>query len=186
MSILPKTERRRRRLLFVMFLVLGVGTSGFLLLSAKSDQFNLYHTPSKIAELIKTSEFAKYYTPSKLLVDGKEIQQRVLRVGGMVVEKSLKRIGDGVTVEFVVTDYKHSTKIQYRGILPDMLKEGQAAVAEGLLDANGVLIANKVLAKHDEKYLPPEVAASLKEKGEAQKMGNTASPRVLINPEKRP
>jgi cytochrome c-type biogenesis protein CcmE len=89
----------------------------------------------------------------------------------MVVKGSVKREKDGLTVRFVVTDNAEHTTILYKGILPDLFREGQGIVANGKLRADGVFVASEVLAKHDENYMPPEVAASLKPKG--MKTGNT-------------
>lgn len=83
----------------------------------------------------------------------------------MVAEGSVKRTGDSLDVEFVVTDFAKSVTIRYHGILPDLFREGQGIVALGKLDGQGVLVADEVLAKHDEKYMPPEVTKALKESG---------------------
>lgn len=146
MRIIPKTRQRRRRLMLTLFLVFGVGMTVLFLLFANRELVSLYYTPTQI-------------------VTGKAPIQRTFRVGGMVVKDSIKRQEDGVTVQFVVTDYANSTKVQYKGILPDMFTENQAAIAEGTLDKNGMFVAKEVLAKHDEKYLPPEVEKTLKKKG---------------------
>ena len=145
MSMLPSTEQRRARLRLVLLLVFGVGTTVMLLLFANRDSISLYYTPSKIAA-------------------GKAPTTRAFRVGGMVEAGSVKRQKDGVTVRFTVTDYAHKTVIQYKGVLPDMFAEKQAAVAKGRINKEGIFVATEVLAKHDEKYLPPAVRKSLKNK----------------------
>ena len=92
------------------------------------------------------------------------------RLGGLVKEGSLKR-GSGADVEFVVTDVEGMVPVAYRGVLPDLFREGQGVVAEGRLEATGLFRADTVLAKHDETYMPPEVAKALKEQGHWQDKG---------------
>jgi cytochrome c-type biogenesis protein CcmE len=95
-----------------------------------------------------------FYTPTQIAA-GEAPQGRAFRIGGMVVEKSLVRAQDGVTIQFAVTDTDKTIPVQYRGILPDLFKEGKGVVAEGRWE-NGVFTASEVLAKHDENYMPPE------------------------------
>ncbi|MFY8064603.1 MAG: cytochrome c maturation protein CcmE [Usitatibacteraceae bacterium] len=95
-----------------------------------------------------------FYTPTQIAA-GEAPQGRAFRIGGMVVEKSLVRAPDGVTIQFSVTDTDKTIPVQYRGILPDLFKEGKGVVAEGRWE-NGVFTASEVLAKHDENYMPPE------------------------------
>lgn len=95
-----------------------------------------------------------FYTPTQIAA-GDAPQGRAFRIGGMVVEKSLVRAQDGVTIQFAVTDTDQVIPVQYRGILPDLFKEGKGVVAEGRWE-NGVFTASEVLAKHDENYMPPE------------------------------
>ena len=90
-----------------------------------------------------------------------------LRAGGMVEAGSLHRSADTLDVSFVVTDFKKSVTITYRGILPDLFREGQGIVALGKLNADGVVVADEVLAKHDERYMPPEVSKALKDSGQS-------------------
>ena len=105
-----------------------------------------------------------FYSPSQV-VSGEAPKGRDFRIGGMVKEGSVKREPDGLTVRFVVSDNAENTTILYKGILPDLFREGQGIVAQGQLNHDGIFIAKQVLAKHDENYMPPEVAASLKPKG---------------------
>jgi len=112
-----------------------------------------------------------FYTPSDVLTKKLGPGQRV-RIGGLVAKGSVVR-GEGAKVEFAVTDTLYTIKVHYEGLLPDLFKEGQGVVAEGKLDNNGGLLAETVLAKHDENYMPPEVAAALKAKG--VKLGKGAS-----------
>jgi cytochrome c-type biogenesis protein CcmE len=104
-----------------------------------------------------------FYTPAEVAEKHLETGQR-FRLGGLVEDGSLKR-GEGTTVSFVITDKRATLPVTYTGVLPDLFREGQGVVAEGTLTAEGVFHADSVLAKHDEKYMPPEVAKKLKEQG---------------------
>ena len=96
-----------------------------------------------------------FYTPADI-VAGKAVQGRSMRLGGMVERGSIVRQPDGVTIRFVLTDGKAETPVVYRGIVPDLFREGSGAVAEGRLQ-NGAFTADTILAKHDERYMPPEL-----------------------------
>jgi cytochrome c-type biogenesis protein CcmE len=109
-----------------------------------------------------------FYSPSDLLAE-KAPEGRALRLGGLVEESSVKRLSDGLTVEFRVTDLANTVPVTFRGILPDLFREGQGVIAEGRFGPDGVFVAEEVLAKHDENYMPPEVAEVLKESGEWQR-----------------
>jgi cytochrome c-type biogenesis protein CcmE len=104
-----------------------------------------------------------FYTPSEVAEKHLDMGQR-FRLGGLVEDGSLKR-GEGTTVRFVITDKRATLPVTYTGVLPDLFREGQGVVAEGMLTTEGVFHADSVLAKHDEKYMPPEVAKKLKEQG---------------------
>ena len=104
-----------------------------------------------------------FYSPSQL-ADKKPAPDRRLRIGGLVEQGSVQK--DGQEVRFKVTDLKQSVAVVYRGLLPDLFREGQGVIAEGSLGADGVFTAREVLAKHDEKYMPPEVAKAIKEAGQ--------------------
>ena len=101
-----------------------------------------------------------FYNPSQVLA-GDAPSGRTFRIGGMVTEGSLKRTEGTLQVRFVVTDYQHSIPVSYEGLLPDLFREGQGVIAHGKLSASGEFVADEVLAKHDENYMPPEVAESL-------------------------
>ncbi len=147
MGIVPKTETRRRRLLFVLLLALGVGTAFILILLAFKDSISLFYTPVEVAQ-------------------GKVPKHKEFSVGGMVVKNSLKREPDGLTYRFAIKDNSDTKlKVVYKGILPDMFKEGEYAVSKGRLQKSGVFKAGEVLAKHDESYIAP---------GEKAKMDQTA------------
>ncbi len=138
------TRKQRRAVLIAV----GVGilsVAVFLVLFALRDTIVFFHTPKEVAE--------------KHIPAGRRI-----RLGGLVAEGSLKR-GAGTTVEFTITDTVKSIPVRYIGILPDLFREGQGVVAEGKLDASGRFLADTVLAKHDETYMPPQVAKALKEQG---------------------
>ena len=140
---------RKKRLLIILAILAGVAIAVALALSALQQNINLFYTPTQIA-------------------NGDAPQDTRIRAGGMVAKDSLKRTGDSLDVEFVVTDFAKNVTIRYRGILPDLFREGQGIVALGKLNADGVLIADEVLAKHDENYMPPEVTKALKESGQLQ------------------
>jgi cytochrome c-type biogenesis protein CcmE len=101
-----------------------------------------------------------FYNPTQVLA-GDAPEGRTFRLGGMVTEGSLERTEGTLAVRFVVTDYKHSIPVRYEGLLPDLFREGQGVIAHGHLTPDGQFVANEVLAKHDENYMPPEVAESL-------------------------
>jgi cytochrome c-type biogenesis protein CcmE len=107
------------------------------------------------------SNLVFFFSPTEVL-EGKAPTQGVLRVGGLVEKGSLKRIPDSLRVEFSVTDLSQRITVRYDGILPDLFREGQGVIAQGRLQPDKVFIADQVLAKHDEKYMPPEVAGILK------------------------
>lgn len=137
---------RKKRLLIVLAILAGVGIAVGLALSALQQNINLFYTPTQIAA-------------------GEAPQGTRIRAGGMVKKGSLERSADSLDVQFVVTDFAKEVTIHYRGILPDLFREGQGIVALGKLDGAGVLVADEVLAKHDEKYMPPEVTKALKDSG---------------------
>jgi cytochrome c-type biogenesis protein CcmE len=105
-------------------------------------------------------------TPTELLASPD--RARNLRMGGLVEKGSLRREGDGVSVDFIITDMVQRVPVRYSGILPDLFKEGKGAVVQGKLGADGVFTATEVLAKHDENYMPPDAARALKEAAEAK------------------
>jgi cytochrome c-type biogenesis protein CcmE len=118
-----------------------------------------------IATMLVLSAFRKnlvfFFTPTQILA-GEAPRGQSLRIGGLVENGTLQRRADGVTVSFVVTDLAHKVTVNYRGILPDLFKEGKGVVAQGRLGADHVFVADQVLAKHDENYMPPEAAEALR------------------------
>ena len=137
--------RKQRRGVLIGGSVLVLSIAAILTLFALKDSIVFFHTPTDVAEQkVKAG-------------------QRI-RLGGLVAEGSVKR-GGGTDVEFAVTDTIKSVPVSYRGVLPDLFREGQGVVTEGVLEADGRFKADTVLAKHDENYMPPEVADALKAKG---------------------
>src|SRR5439155_25165291 len=107
-----------------------------------------------------------FFTPTQV-VAGQAPANRSFRVGGLVETGSLQRQADGVTVSFLVTDTAQRVRVRYRGALPDLFKEGKGVLAQGKLSAERVFLADEVLAKHDENYMPPDAAYALKQAAEA-------------------
>jgi cytochrome c-type biogenesis protein CcmE len=101
------------------------------------------------------SSIAFFYTPTQVAAN-EAPRNKVFRIGGMVKEGSIRREGDGLTVQFIVTDTAKEVPVAYKGILPDLFKEGKGAVVQGRIEGDGRFVATEVLAKHDENYMPPE------------------------------
>ena len=141
--------RKRQRLMLVVALLVLLGGATGLVVLAFSDSIAFFVTPSDIAA-------------HKVDVD------RRFRLGGLVVPGSVERSGEDGAVAFALTDQAHEVRVRYRGLLPDLFREGQGIVAQGSIDGGGVFVATEVLAKHDEKYMPPEVANALKAAGRWQ------------------
>lgn len=138
--------RKRRRLLLLSVAMLLLAGAAALVLNAFSDSLVFFYSPTELA--------TKSVPPGRLV-----------RIGGLVEESSVLRDADGVTVRFRVTDLNRALDVVYRGVLPDLFREGQGVVAEGRLGEDGRFVASDVLAKHDENYMPPEVADALKRQG---------------------
>jgi len=147
---------RRRRLVLVLGILAGVSIAGALALSAFRDNVTFFFDPSQVAA-------------------GQVPAGARFRLGGMVREGSLQRAPGSLEVRFVVTDFSHDVPVSYSSVLPDLFREGAGVVAHGRLRADGTFVADEVLAKHDEKYMPPEVARSLKRRhGESRTDGADA------------
>ena len=108
------------------------------------------------------SNLVFFFSPTQV-VAGEAPQGKPFRIGGMVKEGSVRREADGVTLSFVVTDTEKDLAVRYKGILPDLFREGKGAVAQGKIGEDGVFVASEVLAKHDENYMPPEAAQAVGE-----------------------
>ena len=141
------SPRQKRRFMVVALIVVGIGTATALALTAFQQNLLYFITPSEVKA-------------------GALPTDKRFRIGGLVVEDSVKR--DGVEVRFGLTDGNESVTVQYSGILPDLFREGQGIVALGVIRGDGVFRADEVLAKHDENYMPPEVADALKKAGHWQ------------------
>ncbi len=139
-------QKRKQRLIIVCFLTFGLAIVVGLSMFALSENINLFYNPTQIEA-------------------GEAPQGVNLRAGGMVREGSVVRDQESLTIEFVLTDFASDVQVEYTGILPDLFREGQGIVALGKLDENNVFVAEEVLAKHDENYMPPEVAEALKKSG---------------------
>lgn len=148
------TPRRKKRILLVAFLVVGVGSATGLALNAFRKNLMFFYSPSQIAA-------------------GKAPIGHIFRVGGLVKKGSVKHSKNGVKVSFVLTDRAHSIPVKYSGALPDLFRVGQGIVAQGRLKPNGQFIASDVLAKHNATYMPANVANELKV-ARARKMGQAS------------
>jgi cytochrome c-type biogenesis protein CcmE len=137
-----KTRHKRLSLVLLGLSVLAIGA--WLVLSAFQKNLVFFFTPTQI-------------------LSGEAPANRSFRVGGMVEAGSLKRQADGITSIFVVTDMAHRVTVRYKGLLPDLFKEGKGVVAQGKLGADRLFVAEEVLAKHDENYMPPDAAYALKQ-----------------------
>ena len=144
---------RHKKLTIIIASVAALGLSATLVLDAFQSNLVFFFSPTQVAA-------------------NEAPQGKSFRIGGLVEEGSVKRQSDGVTVSFVVTDTAKVIPVLYTGILPDLFKEGKGVVAQGKLSADGVFRADEVLAKHDENYMPPEVASTLKDAGVKEHNGN--------------
>ncbi len=146
---------RQKRFAFIGLGLVVLGVATVLVLNAFQSNLVFFFTPTQVA-------------------NGEVPKGRSFRIGGMVEDGSLKREGDGLTVHFIVTDTAKRVPVTYKGILPDLFKEGKGAVAQGQLGADGTFVASEVLAKHDENYMPPEAAAAMaKAKAAGAQSSNT-------------
>ncbi len=137
---------RRKRLFVVLGILGGVAASVALAVMASRENIMFYYDPTQIDA-------------------GQAPKNKRFRVGGMVVKGSVQRNPGDLQVRFVLTDFAHEVPVEYSGVLPDLFREGQGIIAHGTLGPDGAFVADEVLAKHDEKYMPPEVASSLKRRG---------------------
>jgi len=141
---------RHKKLAIIAGGVAGLGLVTALVLNAFQSNLVFFFSPSQVAA-------------------GEAPQGRAFRLGGLVKEGTVRRGADGLTVDFVVTDTAKNIAVSYKGILPDLFKEGKGVVTEGKLGADGVFRAEQVLAKHDENYMPPEAAHAVEQAQKAQK-----------------
>lgn len=143
-------KKRHRNLLLIAVVVVALGGIAALVLNAFRSNLVFFFTPTQV-------------------VKGEAPRERAFRVGGLVEKGSLSREADGVTAHFRVTDTVQTIPVTYKGLLPDLFKEGKGVVAEGRLNSSGEFVADQVLAKHDENYMPPEAASALEQAQKAQK-----------------
>ena len=149
---------RQRRMVAVGSVVVGISVAAYFALTAFQKNLLFFYTPTEV-------------------VSGKVPAGAAIRLGGLVVDGSVAREADGLTVRFTLTDLSETVPVFYHGILPDLFREGQGIVAHGRMGQDRVFAASEVLAKHDENYMPPEVASALAGKklpfGKASPTGNT-------------
>jgi len=138
--------KRRKRFMVILFCFIAISISVFLILNASRDSLIYFYSPSEVKNI-------------------NEIEGKTFRLGGLVVEESFEYIVN-TKAQFMVTDGVNSLIVIYEGVLPDLFREGQGVICEGKLDPNGNFIAERILAKHDENYMPPEVADKLKKTGQ--------------------
>ncbi len=143
-------NKRSRRKVLILAVVFGVSVATVLGLTAFEENLLYFYSPTQVKE-------------------GEAPETHAFRVGGLVVDGSVKRKPDSLTVNFDITDNAETMSVEYTGILPDLFREGQGIVAMGSFLANGQFVAKEVLAKHDENYMPPEVADALMATKEASK-----------------
>ena len=136
---------RKQRLYVVLSILFGTAMAAFLVFKGLSENINLFYSPSDLKK-------------EKINVDNQ------VRVGGMVKKDSINKESNSLRITFVITDFEEDLLITYEGILPDLFSEEAGIVAKGKINEQGIFIANEVLAKHDENYMPPEVAKTLKDK----------------------
>jgi len=143
-------KQRHKRLIFILGGLAGLGLAATFVFNALNSNMQFFFSPTEV-------------------VENKAPQNSSFRLGGLVKEGSLSREDDGLTVHFQVTDNAESIPVTYKGILPDLFREGQGIVTQGQFNAAGNFVATEVLAKHDEEYMPPEVADALEK---AEKANN--------------
>lgn len=136
---------RRRRLLLVVGILAGVSLAGLLALRAFQDNVMFFFDPSQVAA-------------------GEAPSGERFRLGGMVRPGTVDRKSGSLDMAFVVTDFQHDVRVRYSGVVPDLFRENQGVIAHGRLEPDGVFVADEILAKHDENYMAPEVARSIKDK----------------------
>ncbi|MFW2440350.1 MAG: cytochrome c maturation protein CcmE [Arenicellales bacterium] len=146
-------KARQKRLIFILVGLVILGLAAWLVFNALGSNMSYFYSPTEV-------------------IEKKAPEDHLFRLGGMVVNGSVQR-GQELTVRFAVTDTANVVNVEYTGILPDLFEEGQGVIAQGKLNAKGIFVATEVLAKHDENYMPPEVADAL-EKAEKMKSGSPA------------
>jgi len=153
---------RKKRLFFIVFLIAGVTLAAGFAMYAFNQNLMFYFSPTDVKQ-------------------GKAPVDKLFRMGGMVVQGTFKKEPKSLKVHFDITDYEKTVSVEYTGILPDLFREGQGIISRGKLNEQGVFVAEEVLAKHDENYMPPEVAESLnKAKDKLENKAKNNNPPVDI------
>jgi len=150
-------KRRHKRIGFILAGLAALGIAAALVLNAFQDNLVFFFSPSQVAAKEAPTD-------------------RTFRVGGLVENGTLKRDNDGLTVRFTITDTAQTVPVVYKGILPDLFKEGKGCVAQGKIGSDGVFYADEVLAKHDENYMPPEAGDAVDKAKHAREAANTVVP----------
>ena len=149
-------KRRHKRIVFIVCCLCALGLAAWLVLAAFKNNLVFFFSPTQVA--------------------AKEAPQgRTFRIGGLVENGTLKRDPDGLTIRFTVTDTASTIPVVYKGILPDLFKEGRGCVAQGKVGSDGVFYADQIMAKHDENYMPPEAAKALEQGKDINKIKNSAN-----------
>jgi len=149
-------KRRHKRIVFIVCCLCALGLAAWLVLAAFRNNLVFFFSPTQVA--------------------AKEAPQgRTFRIGGLVENGTLKRDQDGLTIRFTVTDTANTIPVVYKGILPDLFKEGRGCVAQGKVGSDGVFYADQIMAKHDENYMPPEAAKALEQGKDINKIKNSAN-----------
>src|ERR1043165_5440787 len=149
-------KRRHKRVIFIACCLAALGLAAWLVLAAFKNNLVFFFSPTQVA--------------------AKEAPQgRTFRIGGLVQDGTLKRDTDGLTIRFTVTDTANTIPVVYKGILPDLFKEGRGCVAQGKVGSDGVFYADQIMAKHDENYMPPEAAKALDKAKNIDKIKNSAN-----------
>ena len=138
--------KRKKRIYLISLFFITIATSIYLILWALRDNIVFFYSPTEIQQKISIKEIN---------------EMSKLRLGGMVKKSSIKQVNDG-SINFIITDFNKEMIVFYKGIIPDLFKEEQGVIAEGSVNKEGMFIANSILAKHDENYMPPEVQNALK------------------------
>ncbi|MGZ8846076.1 MAG: cytochrome c maturation protein CcmE [Pyrinomonadaceae bacterium] len=149
-------KKRHKRIIFIACSLAALGLATWLVLGAFRNNLVFFFSPTQVV--------------AKEAPVG-----RTFRIGGLVQDGSLKRDSDGLTIRFVVTDTANTIPVAYKGILPDLFKEGRGCVAQGRVGTDGVFYADQIMAKHDENYMPPEAAKALQEGKDINKVKNSAN-----------
>jgi len=157
------TPKRKQRLILVGLMLAGVSTAVAFGVNAFRDNLMLFHSPTDVAA-------------------GNVQAGKPFRIGGMVVEGSVQRSQEDLEVSFSLTDHGETVPVRFNGILPDLFREGQGIVALGAIDTGGTFTATEVLAKHDENYMPPEVAEALEKAGKMPGTEANFSSKTVVEP----